>query len=387
DFNPLFYAYLIVSQCDATLFVHAEKLSDEIKAELQDAVIHLLDYDALPEFLASLKEGKKLSLSESRCGYRLYQSIPKEVKVAQEPSPSTQMKSLKNEVEIDHIRQAMIKDGVALVKFFRWLESKVAQGGVSEYDAGAQLEIFRGEQKGYVGPSFSPIVGYKGNGAIVHYRAKQEDAAMILAEGILLVDSGGQYLDGTTDITRTIALGTPTLAQKKDFTLVLKGHIAVDKAIFPEGTRGNQLDVLARQYLWQAGLNYGHGTGHGVGFYLNVHEGPQSISGASRAGHAFEVGMLTSNEPGIYHTDEYGIRIENLVLCGKEQKHEQYGQFLGFETVTLFPIDRELIDVSLLIEEEKAWLNRYHQKVWDKLSPHLDSAESDWLRKQTAPLV
>ncbi|MEL7194058.1 MAG: aminopeptidase P family protein [Bacteroidota bacterium] len=385
-FNPLFYAYLVVSQCDATLYIDQNKLSDDLKVELQEAVIHITDYHAIPEFLSKLKAGKKLSLSGTGCSHRLFKEIPKGVKVIREPSPSSHMKSLKNEVERAHIRQAMVKDGVALVKFFRWLEEKVRHGGVSEYEVGKQLEVFRGEQAGYVGPSFSPIVGYKGNGAIVHYSAKEASSATIEAEGMLLVDSGGQYLDGTTDITRTVTLGAPTTKQKRDFTLVLKGHIAVDRAVFPAGTRGNQFDVLARHPLWQHGLNYGHGTGHGVGFYLNVHEGPQSLSGSTRGGQAFEIGMLTSNEPGLYHEGEYGIRIENLILCEEKMHSETYGQFLGFETVTLFPIDQQLIDVALLDEDERNWLNTYHQQVWEKLSPQLNEEEKTWLKIQTQHL-
>ena len=309
--------------------------------------------------------------------------------LAEHGSPITAMKAVKNETEIAHYRQVMRKDGVALLRLFRWLEQELQSRGVTEVEVAEPLAQFRAQQPGYQGESFGAIVGYKGNGAIVHYRAMPDTCATLRQEGILLLDSGGQYLDGTTDITRTVALGPATDDQRRHFTLVLKGMIALARAKFPRGTGGAQLDTLARQYLWQDGLNYGHGTGHGVGFFLNVHEGPQGFATSavtSRGRTAFEPGMVTSNEPGFYRTDHYGIRIENLILCVANETTD-YGEFLSFEDLTLFPIDQRLIDKKLLNQEEKDWLNDYHQQVWEQLSPLLDNDdEVNWLRKQCNPL-
>ena len=277
----------------------------------------------------------------------------------------------------------MLKDGVALTRLFRWLEETIASRPVPETEVATRLAQFRQEQGEYHGESFSAIVGYKGNGAIVHYRPQEETCANIQEEGILLLDSGGQYRCGTTDITRTVALSDPDPVQKRDYTLVLKGHIALAMLKFPYGTRGNQMELLARKSLWEHGLNYGHGTGHGVGFFLGVHEGPQALgSGATaKAATIFEPGMFTSNEPGFYKTGEYGIRIENLILCVKDQETE-YGQFLKFETLSLFPIDTRLIDFPLLSKEEVKWLNDYHKEVFEKLSPLLTPEELEWMEEK-----
>jgi Xaa-Pro aminopeptidase len=279
----------------------------------------------------------------------------------------------------------MAKDGVALTRFFIWLEENLKSGQLSEVSIAEKLREFRSKQENFVGESFGTIAGYAGHGAIVHYGATPETDVKLKAENILLLDSGGQYLDGTTDITRTVALGSPTAQQKTDNTLVLKGHIALAKAIFPSGTRGSQLDILARKAMWDLGLNYGHGTGHGVGHFLCVHEGPQSIR-MDENPTVLQPGMMLSNEPGMYRTNEYGIRIENLVQVILAQKTE-FGQFLKFETLTLFPIDQHLINFDLLNNSEIEWLNEYHQRVYDILSPKLNEYEREWLSVKCNPYI
>jgi Xaa-Pro aminopeptidase len=315
----------------------------------------------------------------------LYESIPAECSIRNSMSPVFKLKSIKNEVEMAGVRKAMVKDGVALTKFFQWLEANVASGTLSEVSVGEKLREFRSEQEHFMGESFGTIAGYAGHGAIVHYSATAESDAFLKAENILLLDSGGHYLNGTTDITRTVALGSPTAQQKTDNTLVLKGHIALAMAQFPVGTRGSQLDILARKALWDLNLNYGHGTGHGIGHFLNVHEGPQSIR-MDENPTVLQTGMMISNEPGIYRTNEYGIRIENLVHVIPAQKTE-FGQFLQFETLTLFPIDQNLINFDLLNSAEIEWLNNYHNNVYDKISPLLNADERDWLSKKCSPYI
>jgi Xaa-Pro aminopeptidase len=279
------------------------------------------------------------------------------------------------------MRQAMIKDGVALTRFFMWLESTVSSGELTEISIAEKLYNFRAEQSNFFGESFGTIAGYAGHGAIVHYKADEQSNAKIFPEGILLLDSGGQFFEGTTDITRTITLGNPTPQQKIDFTLVLKGHIGIATAVFPVGTRGSQLDILARKAMWDRRLNYGHGTGHGVGHFLNVHEGPQNIR-MDENPVTLQPGMFISNEPGLYRTDEYGIRTENLIMVTPDLQSE-FGQFLRFETLTLFPIDTNLIDKDLLTKVEIDWLNAYHQRVYEKIAPHLNEVEKEWLRDKT----
>jgi len=271
-----------------------------------------------------------------------------------------------------------------LTRFFMWLEANLESGKLSEISISEKLCAFRSEQENFMGESFGTIAGYAAHGAIVHYNAQPETESTLKAENILLLDSGGQYLDGTTDITRTVALGKPTDEQQVDFTLVLKGHIALATALFPVGTRGSQLDILARKALWDLGLNYGHGTGHGVGHFLCVHEGPQSIR-MDENSTVLQPGMMISNEPGMYRTNEYGIRIENLVHVVPAQKTE-FGQFLKFETLTLFPLDRELIDVTMLTTEEEMWIDEYHEEVLRRLSPSLTDDEVIWLEDRCRPV-
>jgi Xaa-Pro aminopeptidase len=291
------------------------------------------------------------------------------------------MKSVKNETEIKGFRNAMERDGAALVKFLMWLEKAVPQGNISERTVVDKLAEYRSQQKLYAGESFDTIAGYQANGAIVHYHVSSETPALLKPEGFLLVDSGAQYFDGTTDVTRTIALGETTRQMKEDYTRVLKGHIGIASCRFPQGTRGSQIDILARKALWDKGLNYLHGTGHGIGHFLNVHEGPQSIR-MDENPVPLQPGMITSNEPGIYRAGQYGIRIENLTLT-QEDVITEFGNFYSFETLTLCPIDTTPIVKELLTEEEVNWLNNYHQIVCDRLSPLLSSEEKSWLAEKT----
>ena len=382
EFNPVLISYLHLSQGLAHLFVAEEKINDSLRAALKADGVLIKPYAAINDFLQQLGKDHKILIDPTSTSISLFQCLEEE-QVIRASNPAALMKAIKNPTEVSHIKEAMIKDGIALTQLYSWLEKELTKGPLSEVDVANKLDECRKAQGDYQGESFPAIVGYGENGAIVHYRPTEEYCAQLQPEGILLLDSGGQYLQGTTDITRTTALSTPTPEQKRNFTLVLKGHINVARLKFPHGTRGNQMDILARQALWEYGLDYGHGTGHGVGFFLNVHEGPQSISGGltGKASTIFQTGMFTSNEPGYYKPGEYGIRIENLVLCVENQNTE-HGRFLQFETMTLFPIDLTLVDASLLTPVEKEWLDHYHQKVYAQLAPRLNEEEQEWLRKK-----
>ncbi|MEL7220233.1 MAG: aminopeptidase P family protein [Bacteroidota bacterium] len=388
NFNPVCISYLWISLDQAIWFVEASRIEPKLQARLATADIQLADYGAISSHLSDLPVDHSFAFDSATLSYQHHQLV-QDKKTVNRTSPIVALKTIKNETEIAHVRHAMRKDGAALLRLFHWLDETLKARSVSEVELAEKLSSFRAEQQYYKGDSFPAIVGYKGNGAIIHYRAEPSSCAMIKAEGVLLLDSGGQYLDGTTDITRTVALGPSTIEQRRHFTLVLKGMIALSRARFPKGTGGAQLDTLARQFLWQDGLNYGHGTGHGVGFFLNVHEGPQGFATSavtSRGRTPFEAGMLTSNEPGFYRTDHYGIRIENLILCVEDQSTD-YGEFLRFETLTLFPIDRKMIQLDLLSETETQWLNDYHKQVMDGILPLLtDEEEREWLRFQCRPL-
>jgi len=381
DYNPVAIAYASVSGQEAILYISQEKIRDEVRRYLDTQSIIIKDYSAIYEDLASFPDDKKVLFDGAKLNRSLFECIPSACSTIAMPSPIAQMKSIKNETELAGVRKAMIKDGVALTRFFIWLEENVGSGKLTELSITDKLHDFRAEQTDFYGESFATIAGYAGHGAIVHYKADEKSDATILPEGILLLDSGAQFLHGTTDITRTVALSTPTLQQKADYTLVLKGHIGLATAKFPVGTRGSQLDVLARKAMWDKGLNYGHGTGHGVGHFLNVHEGPQNIR-MDENPTILQPGMIISNEPGLYRTHEYGIRIENLILVVPGMQTE-FGSFLKFETLTYFPISTNLIDKDLLTTEELNWLNAYHQTVYDKLAPHLSDAERLWLQEKT----
>ncbi|NJN33166.1 MAG: aminopeptidase P family protein [Saprospiraceae bacterium] len=389
DCNPVFIGYLVIGLEKTWLFINPTQMNDVLKNRLNHDNIFIKNYTTLLDFLQTISPKETLLIDAANANFSVFYAL-KNVKIEEETTFSSLMKAIKDETEQHFIREVMVKDGVALVKAFRWLEKNLRERPVSEYEFASMIAQYRSDQPHYYGESFPAIVGYNANGAIIHYQPTFEDSALIHTEGVLLVDSGGQYADGTTDITRTIALSEPSAEVKKHYTLVLKGHIALARAQFPKGTRGIQLDTLARQFLWQEGLNYGHGTGHGVGYFMNVHEPPQGFTAGlnARGKTEQEIGMLSSNEPGFYMEGAYGIRIENLILTieapnlTQKGANTEGGHFLAFETVSLFPIDTQLIDKQLLTPAETDWFNRYHDCVFDKLSPQLDAAEKEWLKEK-----
>ncbi|WP_053404140.1 aminopeptidase P family protein [Persicobacter sp. CCB-QB2] len=381
DCNPVGYAYLTVESAAATLFVDPAKIGVEVAAALQTAGVAVEPYEEVEKWLAE-GEFTNIQVDPARFSIHQYELLAEGKVVAAEASPVQFMKAVKNEAELAGMRSAMKKDGVALVKFYKWVEEEAAKEGLSEAQCAEKLKEFRAEQEGYVGESFSAIVGFQGNGAIVHYRPQDPKAKKLNGEGMLLIDSGGQYKDGTTDITRTFYLGTPSAEHKKAYTLVLKGHIAIEQVVFPAGYAGPQIDVLARQPLWAEGMNYGHGTGHGVGASLNVHEGPINFGNKGvTGGTPFQVGMIISDEPGFYKTDAYGIRLENLVTV-VEKYNNEFGQFLAFESLTLAPFEPKLIEADLLSVAEKEWLVQYQQEVRAELLPLLSEEEGQWLEQK-----
>lgn len=385
EYNPVAMAYAYVSENETVLFVDPDKISEEIAEEYKEQGIIISDYNNVFEYVANLPADSKVCVTGNKINWKLLQTIPESCKIVDVPSPVDLMKSIKNETELEGFRNAMIKDGVALVKFYMWLEKAIPTGEVTEVMIEEKLLEYRSQQENFVGESFGTIAGYAGNGAIVHYHATPENCLTIKPEGLLLIDSGGQYKDGTTDITRTVAAGKLTKQMKADYTNVLKGHIALATAIFPEGTRGSQLDVLARKALWNNCLTYWHGTGHGIGHFLNVHEGPQNIR-LEENPTLLKPGMVTSNEPGVYRANQYGIRIENLIVTQEYRKTEEFGTFYNFETITLCPIDTRPISKKLLTKCEKKWLNKYHKMVYKKLKNHLSIEEKTWLKNKTKPI-
>jgi Xaa-Pro aminopeptidase len=383
-YNPYVLSHLLIKPGQILLFAHPEKISGEVKSILSENGVELRPYTAINEELTKLTIPGKMLLSQQKVSTSIASCIPQYIQIEDNINPSTKMKACKNEIEIQNIQETMIADGIALVNCFRWIEENAPLGKLTEMSVSEQLEEYRLMNGSCVGPSFASIIGYKSNGAIVHYIPTADNCAKISGEGLLLIDSGGQYLGGTTDITRVLALGHPQKKEIRDYTLVLKGMIALSMAKFPYGTKGYQLEILARKPLWENGLNYGHGTGHGVGYFLGVHEGPQTIgSGASgQAMTLFEPGMVTSVEPGLYREGKYGVRCENLVLTVPDEETE-FGNFLRFETLTLCPFEPELIDQQLLSPQELNWLTKYNHEVWNKLSPHLDKAGQAWLKRKT----
>lgn len=384
DFNPVVTSYLYVSPVGTTLFVDGEKITDEVKAHLAEAGVSCRPYESAIESLSQLPADAKVFVGTAQSSGALERVLG--ARMVAGVSPVALLKAVKNPVQIEGLRNALKRDGAALVKAFMEIEHKVAAGDeITELDVADVLVRFRSEQPLYFEPSFGTIAGFGSHGAVVHYSATPATNAKLHTGNLLLVDSGASYFDGTTDITRTIALGEPTDAQRRDFTLVMKGHIALATAVFPVGTRGAQLDALARVALWREGLSYLHGTGHGVGHFLNVHEGPQSIR-LNENPVPLMPGMVTSNEPGLYRAGEYGIRCENLVLTVPAFATE-FGEFLKFETITLFPFDVRLFDTSIMSDQEIAWVNAYHDEVYEKLSPMLSEAERAWLREKTVALT
>ena len=384
NYNPVLTSFLFLSPTlGNTLFVNPAKITADVAAHLNDANVNVAPYSAIADFLASLPDTAKVHISSAQTASTLA-SILGNRSVTGTSAVAT-LKGCKNNTQIDGIRNAMIRDGVALVGAFMEIENKAATGNLTELDVAAILRKHRSQQPLFFDESFGTIAGWGPHGAIVHYEADDNSNATISGNNLLLIDSGAQYLDGTTDITRTIAIGDTTPRQRRDFTLVMKGHIALATAIFPQGTHGLQLDALARQFLWKDSLTYLHGTGHGVGHFLNVHEGPQRIS-LMYVPAPLTPGMITSNEPGIYRAGQWGIRCENLTLVVPVSSNDM-GNFYGFETLTLFPFDRNLLDINILTPEEIQWLDNYHQKVFTLLSPALpDEHSRQWLAEKTAPL-
>jgi Xaa-Pro aminopeptidase len=387
NYSPLLTSFAIIGEEQVLLFVDESRIPYKLAVEFDKLGVVMLPYEETSGMLSTIPAGSSVLLSPVTTSVSLFNSIPDGIKIIEDFSIPGRLKAVKNKVEIANIGQAMIKDGIALTKFFCWLEQNSLSLVNTELFLVERLNLFRFEQAGYIGPSFAPIVAYNEHSALPHYSPSVDSDLKIGPAGILLVDSGGQYFNGTTDITRTISLGSPTPGQIRDYTLVLKGNIALAMAKMPSGSRGIQLDILARKALWESGLNYGHGTGHGVGFCLNVHEGPQSISPAEspESKTVIESGMLISNEPAIYREGEYGIRIENLILCYEDEETE-FGQFLRFDTVSLCYIDASLIDKSLLDRKEIEWLNNYHAGVYEKLNRFLTDQEKEWLREKTAAI-
>ncbi len=382
--NPVFVSYLLITSQTATLFVDSRKLDDAVKNYLGEIGVQQKEYADIKESLRTYPDYNIL-IDADEVNYTLVKSIGCK-NIVRGTSPIHMMKAVKNAVEIEGFRKAMIRDGVALVKFMRWLKPAVEKGDETEISIDKQLTAFRAEQKDFCGISFDTIAAYQEHGAIVHYEATHETDKSLKPEGFLLLDSGAQYKDGTTDITRTIPLGPLTEEQKRVYTLVLKGHIQLELAKFPDGASGTQIDALAREPMWREGMNYLHGTGHGVGAYLNVHEGPHQIRMEWKPA-PLRAGMTVTDEPGLYLAGRFGVRLENTLLI-TEYMETEFGKFLQMQPLTLFPFDREPIMAELLTEEEIAWLDNYHKQVFDNLSPLLDdSTDLEWLKCNTKPLL
>lgn len=381
-YNPVFLGYIVLSENETFLFVDKAKINAEVENHLKSANVHIKNYD---DFFSFLSEVKNCSvLISPNANQAIFNALEKNNKLIQVPAPGNLMKAVKNKVELEGFRTVMERDGVAMVKFLYWLTHRVGKESMTEYSIGKKLRDFRAEGKNFVGESFGSIIGYEGNGAIVHYSAPKEGSKEVIAKGSVLVDSGGQYLEGTTDITRTIPLGEVSQEFIDDCTLVLKGMIQLAMVRFPKGTRGVQLDAFARMPLWQNKKDYGHGTGHGVGSFMNVHEGPQNIRKDMNPQELL-VGMVCSDEPGFYVENKYGIRHENLIAV-REVEGNEFGTFYEFETLTLCPFMPNAINVKLLTEEEKQWLNNYHKTCQEKIAPHLEGEVKTWFLEIVKPL-
>ena len=387
NFNPIFLSHALVTATRATLYVADGKISPELRATLADEGIDVAPYASAAAALAALPADAVVLLDPRRITYGTRQWIPAKVKVIEAINPTTLAKSRKSEPDAVHVRATMEQDGAALCEFFTWLEQTLANANrapLTELDIDRQITAARARRPGFISPSFATIAGFGPNGAIMHYRATEARHSVIEGDNLLLIDSGGQYLGGTTDITRVVAVGQITAEHRRDFTLVLKGMIALSAARFPRGAKSPMLDAIARAPLWAEGMDFGHGTGHGVGYFLNVHEGPQSISPSTmpEPHTAMEPGMITSIEPGLYRPGRWGIRIENLVL-NRAAGQTEFGEFLNFETLTLCPIDTRCIDTTLLRDDEKRWLNDYHATVRERLSPLVSGDALAWLQQRT----
>ena len=386
QYNPLFLSYALVGKEDVHLCVDRRKLSEELTSLLEEEGIKLAPYRTIEELLKNtLRTESRVVYDPAAVSFALAQHIASLAKPVEKSDITTQLKAIKSATEIEGIKNALVKDGTAMVQFLYWLQHSWERGSLNEVSVGNALPQYRSRQAGFMGESFHPIVGFRDHGAVIHYRADESSAYELDGGGLLLIDSGAHYLDGTTDITRTVVLGEGTPQQREDYTSVLKAHINLASARFPQGTRGIQLDSLAKHTLWTRGLSYGHGTGHGVGCFLNVHEGPQSIS-SKMIDTELEPGMVNSNEPGLYREGAYGIRIENLILT-VEEFETPFGRFFGFETITLCPLERKLIDPAMLTAEQREWVNEYHRRVFRELSPQLNTEERHWLEEQTTPML
>jgi Xaa-Pro aminopeptidase len=383
-YNPVFVAHALIGLDDASLFVGDGKISADLKVSLLKEKVRVEPYSSVANALAALPAGSTLLIDPRRITFGSLEKVPAEVKIVEAVNPSTFAKSRKTAADAAHIRATMEQDGAALAEFFAWFEDTLGRETITELTIDEKLTAARARRPGFVTLSFATIAGFNANGAMPHYRATEASHSVIEGNGLLLIDSGGQYLSGTTDITRVVPIGTITAEHKRDFTIVLKGTIALSRAHFPRGIRSPMLDAIARAPIWEAGADYGHGTGHGVGYFLNVHEGPQVISHYAPAEPytAMEDGMITSIEPGLYRPGKWGVRIENLVMNEPAGKTD-FGDFLKFETLTLCPVDTRCIDLTLLRDDERAWLNDYHATVLERVSPHVSGAAKTWLEKRT----
>ncbi|HDR9486260.1 MULTISPECIES: aminopeptidase P family protein [Burkholderia] len=387
NFNPVFVAHAMIGADRATLFVADGKVSPALAASLAQDGVDVRAYDAARAALAALPDGATLLIDPRRVTFGTLEAVPAGVKLVEAVNPSTFAKSRKTSAEIEHVRVTMEHDGAALAEFFTWFEQAVNRETITELTIEEKLTAARARRPGYVSASFATIAGFNANGAMPHYHATRESHATIAGDGLLLIDSGGQYVTGTTDITRVVPVGTVSDLQRRDFTIVLKSMMALSRARFPRGIRSPMLDAIARAPMWSAGLDYGHGTGHGVGYFLNVHEGPQVISHYAPAEPytAMEEGMITSIEPGVYRPGQWGIRIENLVV-NRAAGQTEFGDFLAFETLTLCPIDTRCVLIEMLHEEERAWLNAYHATVRERVGRHLSGDAKAWLDTRTQPI-
>ena len=381
-YNPVVLSYAVVTLEKAILFVDENKLNDEIKASFGEEVVEIKGYFEIDEFVKTIEKEEVVLVDSNKINYTILKNIPEGVKVLNAMNPSTIFKAKKNPVEIENTKQAHIRDGVAVTKFMYWLKNNIGKIEITEISAADKMTELRKEQGQFIEPSFASIAGYGPNGAIVHYSATEESNTTLEPKGLFLLDSGGQYFDGTTDITRTFALGALTEEEKSNFTSVARAMIRLSGAKFLYGVNGYYLDILARGIMWEQNLNYNHGTGHGIGHVLNVHEAPNGFRCDNRNLATLEEGMITTNEPGFYKAGSHGIRLENEMLCKKGIKNE-YGQFMELESITIAPIDLDAIDVNLMKEDEKSYLNEYHKMVFDTVSPFLTAEEVEWLKEYT----
>nr|WP_308691648.1 aminopeptidase P family protein [uncultured Terrisporobacter sp.] len=381
-YNPVVLSYAVITLDKAILFVDENKLNEEIKTSFGEEVVEIKNYFEIYEFVKTINKEEIVLIDSNKISYSILKNIPAGVKVVNGMNPSTKFKAQKNSVEIENTKKAHIRDGVAVTKFMYWLKNNIGKIEITELSAADKITELRREQGKFIEESFGTIAGYASNGAIIHYSVTEESNTTLKDRGLFLLDSGGQYFDGTTDITRTFALGELTEEEKYHFTTVARAMIRLSDVKFLHGVNGYYLDILARGILWNEGLNYNHGTGHGVGHVLNVHEGPNGFRLDNKESAILEEGMITTNEPGFYKAGSHGIRLENEMLCVKGEKNE-FGQFMEFEPITIAPIDLDAINVELMKEDEKAYLNEYHKMVFDTVSPFLTTEETNWLKEYT----